>query len=133
MYSNWQKIVVPWGLFSTSEGVLILSQSIIDQWCGFIDLGIFGLALTICLQNDHSQLRKQYKAVSIVLHCAMFSIIALIKFNVSSLHLSRKGQLKLIIVRIWFWEWSFQSYSRLPLTLCIIHLGLTHVLSHYTV
>ena len=34
----------------------------------------------------------------------MFSIIALIIFNVSSLHLSRKGQLKLIVVRIWFWE-----------------------------
>ena len=47
----------------------------------------------------------------------MFSIIALIIFNVSSLHLLRKGRLKLIFVTIWFQEWSSQSYGRLPLSL----------------
>ena len=39
-------------------------------------------------------------------HCAMFSIIALVIFNVSSLHLLRKGRLKLIVVRVWFQEQS---------------------------
>ena len=35
-----------------------------------------------------------------MLLCAMFSIITLLNFN--SLHLPRKGRLKLIVVRIWF-------------------------------
>ena len=38
-----------------------------------------------------------------MLHWAMFSVIALVIFNVSSLHPTRKGHLKLI-VRIWFPE-----------------------------
>ena len=48
-----------------------------------------------------------------MLHCAMFSIIALMIFNVSSLHLSRKGLLKLIVVRIWFRELSPQLHGQL--------------------
>ena len=78
------KFVVPWGWFRTSEGVLIPPPRIIDQWCGFIDLrglDIFGLAHTIGLQNDHSHLRKQYKAVNIALHWAMFSKLQPIKVN----------------------------------------------------
>ena len=39
-----------------------------------------------------------------MLHCAMFSVIALINFNVSSLHPTRKGRLKFIVVMIWFPE-----------------------------
>ena len=41
--------------------------------------------------------------------------------------------LKLIVIRIWLRERSPQSHGRLPLTLCIWHLGLTHVLFNYTV
>ena len=37
-----------------------------------------------------------------MLHRAMFSVIALVNFNVSSLHPVRKGRLKLIVFRITF-------------------------------
>ena len=39
-----------------------------------------------------------------MLHLVMSSVIALVIFNVSSLHPTRKGQLKLIVVWIWFPE-----------------------------
>ena len=39
-----------------------------------------------------------------MLHWAMFSVVGLVIFNVSSLHPTRKDWLKLIVVRIWFPE-----------------------------
>ena len=39
-----------------------------------------------------------------MLNCAMFSVITLVNLNVSSLHPTRKGLLKLIVVRISFPE-----------------------------
>ena len=50
-----------------------------------------------------------------MLHCAMFSIIALVIFDVSSLHLSSKGRLKLVVVRVWLQE-------RLPSRMVDYHL-----------
>ena len=35
-----------------------------------------------------------------MLHCAMFSVIALVNFNVSLLHPTRKGRLKLIVSQL---------------------------------
>ena len=75
-----------------------------------------------------------------MLHWAMFSVIALIIFNVSSLHPTRKDWLKLIVVRIWFPEWSsdlpsqFVTLTRLSaMSICVSSQLLTPVPPHYTV
>ena len=70
----------------------------------------------------------------------MFSVIALVNFNFSSLHPTRKGWLKLIVVRIWFPEWSpdlpswFVTLTRLSvISICVSSQLLTLVPLHYTV
>ena len=69
----------------------------------------------------------------------MFSVIELVIFNVSSLHPTRKGRLKLIIVRIWFPERSPDLPSRFvtltwlsAMSICVSSQLLTPVPLHYT-
>ena len=71
-----------------------------------------------------------------MLHCAMFSVIALVNFNVSSLHPTRKCWLKLIVVRIWFPQRSpdlrsrFVTLTRLSaMSIYVSSQLLTHMLS----
>ena len=78
-------------LLTTSKGILTPPRRVIDQSCEFIDLrwlGNFGLEHTIW----SILFMEIYKAVNLVLHCPMFSIITLDKVNVSWHHLSRKGR-----------------------------------------
>ena len=64
----------------------------------------------------------------------MLSVIPQINYNVSSLHPTRKGCLKLIVVRIWFLEWSPDLPSRfVTMSICVSSLLLTPVPLHYTV
>ena len=138
----------PFDYLSLTNLTLSISL-VVSKWWGCFDpaykgtlsnhVGLLGwviltsnLQLVYILTNKNS--RKYYKFVNIMLHCAMFSVIALVNFNVSSLHPMRKVLLKLILVRIWFPErWPDVPSQFITMSICVSSQLLTPVPPHYTV